>query len=64
MLKQLYFKGTCIRVIFTIPELELLSRALGQAVTNNKDLVYNTGNYIQYLVITYNGKDSEKNMYV
>ena len=27
---------------------------------NNKDLLYSTGNYIQYLVITYNGKKSEK----
>ena len=24
---------------------------------NNKDLLYSTGNYIQYLVITYNGKE-------
>ena len=30
---------------------------------NNKDLLHSTGNYIQYLVITDNGKDSEKNMY-
>ena len=27
---------------------------------NNKDLLYSTGNYIQYLVITYNGKEPEK----
>ena len=27
---------------------------------NNKDLLYSTGNYIQYLVTTYNGKESEK----
>ena len=26
---------------------------------NNKDLLYSTGNYIQYLLITYNGKESE-----
>ena len=26
----------------------------------NKDLLYSTGNYIQYLVITYNEKESEK----
>ena len=25
----------------------------------NKDLLYSTGNYIQYLVITYDGKESE-----
>ena len=28
--------------------------------TDNKDLLYSTGNFIQYLVITYNGKESEK----
>ena len=27
---------------------------------NNKDLLYSTGNYTQCLVITYNGKESEK----
>ena len=27
---------------------------------NNKDLFYNTGNYIQYFIIIYNGKESEK----
>ena len=27
---------------------------------NNKDLLYNTGNYIQYFVITYNEKESKK----
>ena len=27
---------------------------------NNKNLLYSTGNYIQCLVITYNGKESEK----
>ena len=26
----------------------------------NKGLLYSTGNYIQYLVITYDGKESEK----
>ena len=26
---------------------------------NNEDLLYNTGNYIQCLVINYNGKESE-----
>ena len=30
---------------------------------NNKDLLYSTGNYIQYLVITYNGKESEEYIY-
>ena len=28
----------------------------------NKVLLYNTGNYIEYLVVTYNGKESEKNI--
>ena len=27
---------------------------------NNKELLYSTGNYIKYLVITYNGKKFEK----
>ena len=27
---------------------------------NNKDLLYSTGNYVQYFVIAYNGKESEK----
>ena len=27
---------------------------------NNKDLLCSTGNYIQYLIITYNGKETEK----
>ena len=27
---------------------------------NNKDLVYSTGSYIQYLAIIHNGKESEK----
>ena len=26
----------------------------------NKDLLYSTGNYTQYFVITYKGKESEK----
>ena len=27
---------------------------------NNNDLLYSTANYIQYLLITYNGKESDK----
>ena len=30
---------------------------------NNKVLPYSTGNYTQYLVINYNGKEYEKNIY-
>ena len=30
---------------------------------NNKDLLYSTGNYIQYLVINYNGKESKVKKY-
>ena len=30
----------------------------------NEDLLYSTGNYIQYLIITYNGKEPEKGKYV
>ena len=29
---------------------------------NNKVLLYSTGNYSQYLVKTYNGKESEKEL--
>ena len=29
----------------------------------NKDLLYNTGNYTQYFIITYKEKESEKNRY-
>ena len=31
---------------------------------NNKDLLYSTGNNIQYLAITYKGKKLKKNVYV
>ena len=31
---------------------------------NNKDLLYSTGNYIQYLIITYNGKELRKRIYI
>ena len=31
---------------------------------NNKDLLYSTGNYIQCLIITNNGKESEKYIYM
>ena len=27
---------------------------------DNTDLLYSTGNYVQYLAITFNGKESEK----
>ena len=30
---------------------------------SNRDLLYSTGNDIQYLVIIYNGKEYEKKMY-
>ena len=30
----------------------------------NKDLLYSTGNYIQYCIITYNGKESGKGIYI
>ena len=31
---------------------------------SNKVLLYSTGNYIQYLVITYNGKEPVKEYYI
>ena len=30
----------------------------------NKDLLYSTGNYTQYLVVVYNGKESKNNIYI
>ena len=30
----------------------------------NKDLLYSTENYTQYLVITYKGKESERRIYI
>ena len=30
---------------------------------NNKNLLYNRGNYTQHLVITYKGKESKKNRF-
>ena len=30
----------------------------------NKDLLYSTGNYTQYFIIIYKGKESEKNRYI
>ena len=29
----------------------------------NKDLLYSTGNYAQYIIIIYKGKESEKDIY-
>ena len=34
-----------------------------QKITN-KDLLYSTGNYTHYFIITYKRKDSEKNIYI
>ena len=31
---------------------------------NNKDLLISTGNYIHYLVITYNGRECIKRIYI
>ena len=31
---------------------------------NNRDLLYSIGNYIQNLIITYSGKESDKNTYI
>ena len=33
-------------------------------IKKNKVLLYSTGNYIQYLIITYNGKESEEDTYI
>ena len=31
--------------------------------TNNNNLLYSTGNYTQYLLVTYNGKESKKRIH-
>ena len=35
-----------------------------RVLINNQDLLYSTGNYTQYFVITYKGKESETNIYI
>ena len=35
-----------------------------RVLINNQDLLYSTGNYTQYFVITYKGKESEKDIYI
>ena len=42
-------------VINTLPYIKQIS---------NKDILYNTGNNIQYLVITYNGNNMKKYIYI
>ena len=32
--------------------------------TDKQDLQYSTGNYIQHLIISYNGKESEKDRFI
>ena len=41
---------------YTLSQVKLIKK--------NKDLLYSTGNYIQYLIITYNGKESEEDTYI
>ena len=31
---------------------------------NNKDLLYSTGNYIQYTIVSHNGKEYEKEYFL
>ena len=42
-----------------IKEIPLYTLLYIKQITN-KDLLHSTGNYAQYLVVTYNGKESEK----
>ena len=53
------FVGKVMSVLFN-----MLSRLYIKIYINNKDLLYSMGNYIQYLVITYNGKIGKKYRYV
>ena len=42
----------------------MLLHSKNSPLLHNKDLLYSTGNYIQYLVITYKGKESEKRIHI
>ena len=53
------FVGKVMSVLFN-----MLSRLYIKIYINNKDLLYSMGNYIQYLVITYNEKIGKKYRYV
>lgn len=48
-----YFKNRCLNR-YTLPYVKKI----------NKDLLYSTENYIQYLVRTYNGKEYKKWRYI
>ena len=52
---RLYYKVTVIKIYIhtTIYKID-----------NHKDLLYSTRNYTQYFVISYKGKESEKNKYI
>ena len=40
-----------------------LTECIYTQVINNNDFLFSTENYIQYLVITYNGEESEIHLY-
>ena len=52
-------KGGGVNLEFKINRYALLYIKI-----NSKDLLYSTGNNIQYLEITYHGKEPEKKMYI
>ena len=45
---------------YRLNDLKVTDAQLYIKWTNNKDLLYSTGNYTQYFLITYMGKKSEK----
>ena len=53
--------GSSINGIFQARVLQWVAIAFSKIT--NKDLLYNRGNYIQYLEITYNGRE-KKNIYM
>ena len=53
--------GSSINGIFQARVLQWVATAFSKIT--NKDLLYNRGNYIQYLEITYNGRE-KKNIYM
>ena len=52
-------RGAWQAIVHRTTELDMTEHTAIHKI-NNKDLLYSTGNYIQYFVITHNGKECEK----
>ena len=72
--KCVYFYAKCVHpdlsskspecLKFVMPQTDNLIPLLYINLVTNKDLWYIRGNYTQYFVITYNGKNLRKNVYI